>query len=356
MKIGKLFVFNLFLFTQAACVYRGYKESTLFKGSEQAETLLNQRQFTKALEIFRQLLRRAQSEKTRNHLKFRIALALKKAGRLEAAITMLEKLAHEAPAAPLAARSIYRAMLWRSGRPGNPEALFLRAELLILKYAHTVYAADALRWLVRKRLEKGDGPGEIIKYLQVLYRRVAGSPVGGNILYAAANLYHTGLKDLESASRLYGKLVRRCPKSGLRDEATMKRARILRALGRFGAAIRVLRRFQRTYQVSWFAGTYHSPYLDDAHYLLGWIYYKDLKQYGLARREFGILLDKFPLSIFRDQAMLMIAYCHHREGKISAARKSARLLLKRTLRRTYRINLKAYIKGAGALPEAKPFQ
>ena len=102
------------------------------------------------------------------------------------------------------------------------------------------------------------------------------------------------------------------PRSGLRDDAWWRAARLSRRLGDGEGAARRLRALLATREVAWGAGSYFSVWLDDAQLELGRVLRDDLGRPGEAIAAFARLPRDYPASVLRDDALWERAVTHDR--------------------------------------------
>lgn len=188
-------------------------------------------------------------------------------------------------------------------------------------------ADEALRILVRDGRRRN--ARQLDAVLAELDEPLGETGVGDNLLYARADLHERELGDPAGALALFDRLAARYPTSALRDEALWRGAALARAQGDPGGAVRRLETLLRTREESWFVGSYHSVWLDDAQLEVGRILRDDLARPRDALQAFARIERHYPASVLIDDALFETAVTHDRLGDGAAACKALLALARR---------------------------
>jgi tetratricopeptide (TPR) repeat protein len=204
------------------------------------------------------------------------------------------------------ARALTRAARLAADKLADPERAERDLWRAVTSYPDAAPADDAVRALVRL-----NRPGLRRKLLEAS-AALARSEVGDNLAFAATELIeHT---EPTRARAEYEGFAQAFPKSGLRDDALWRAARMARAAGDFRGAIADLERLTAPQREALLVGSFRSGFRDDAQLLQGRIYLEDLHDYEHAARAFERLRDETTTSTLRDDAQFFLARTHAQAG------------------------------------------
>lgn len=237
----------------------------------------------------------------------REAQLLEQLGRDREAEAAWEALPSRSGESERAARGLVRAAELNLEKLHDPERASALAWRCVEEWPDEVAADDALGLALR--VDGARDPRATLARLDTLARRFTKEDIADNLLVAAAALA-ASLGDPEGAVRRYDELDRRFPRSALLDDANYKAAEILRARGDAAGAIARLDRILRTKRKALIVGSYNAMLLDDAQLLTGRIQLDDLHDVPAALASFHRLVENYPDSNLRDDALLEIARAH----------------------------------------------
>lgn len=178
-------------------------------------------------------------------------------------------------------------------------------------------AGDALRRLLedgRKRDARA-----LADQMATVLTALAETGVADNLVWSLADLTEHELGNPAAARALYDRIPADYPGSGLRDDARWHGARISRALGDPGGAVKRLRGLLATREVAIGTGSYFSIWLDDAQLELGRVLRDDLHDLPGAIAAFERLPRDYPASILRDDALFELARTQQAAGNHTKA-------------------------------------
>jgi tetratricopeptide (TPR) repeat protein len=211
--------------------------------------------------------------------------------------------------APSRARGLLRAGQLRLDR-GEERRAYQLLWRVVTETPDEAFAADALSLLLRDGRRRD--PAQLHAVLLQLLERLAATELGDNLLFALADLAEEDRRDPRLARSRYDALAAGYPRSGLRDDAWWRAARLSRQLGDGQGAARRLRALLATREVAWGAGSYFSVWLDDAQLELGRVLRDDLGRPADAVAAFARLPRDYPASVLRDDALWERAVTHDR--------------------------------------------
>ncbi len=154
-----------------------------------------------------------------------------------------------------------------------------------------------------------------VDWLEAAAERHADASVGDNALWWAAQAAIRRFGDVGRGRRLLRALTRRFPGSPYVDDALWLLGALYRALGdsaRAEACYASLVEIRG--ESSWFVGSYHSVYLDDAALWIGHLRF-DRGELAGARAAYRWLLSRLETSTLRDDAWWGIASAEARLGQ-----------------------------------------
>lgn len=243
------------------------------------------------------------------------ARALARAGRTREAAEAYEalppKLESARAGAALAAAGTQRLLL------GEDELAYRHFWRVLTEYPDSAAADDALRYLVDDGGKRA--PRQLYEVLLRLYPRLAGAMIGDNLLYAAAGLAAGPLGDEAAALGLYDRLLEAHAKSALWDDSAWRAAGIARRLEDPRGALRRYRALTARREVAWLAGSYFSPWMDEAQLEIGRVLRDELAEPRPAIDEFARVGKLYPDSILRDDALWERARTEADVGETAAA-------------------------------------
>jgi tetratricopeptide (TPR) repeat protein len=211
------------------------------------------------------------------------------------------------------------------GRQRRALALYRRT---LLDFPGEVAGEDALRrWLELQPRVSGEGASGLVRALIALQRRLRGTPLADDILFAAARIY-LRQGDREQARRLFDRLWRADSRSPLWDDALWQAGQILEQQRRWSEAIDRYRRLVASRKQAYLVGSYNSVHLDDAQLRIGLIRLERLADPRGAIAALQTLRDEFRDSILRDDAQWWIARAQLQLGQPGAACAALRRLVR----------------------------
>ena len=170
-------------------------------------------------------------------------------------------------------------------------------------------AGDVVATLVRDaRVRNVD---QLTLQLTHLLSPLAETAIADNLLWALADLAEHEHRDAPLARSYYDRIYLDHPSSGMRDDARWHAARLSRQLNDGAGAAARLRGLLSTREVAFGTGSYFSIWLDNAQLELGRVLRDDLHQTVAAADAFAQLLQDYPASPLRDDALFELAATLH---------------------------------------------
>ncbi|HKA90869.1 MAG TPA: tetratricopeptide repeat protein [Haliangiales bacterium] len=182
----------------------------------------------------------------------------------------------------------------------------------IATYPDEAAADDALRIVVADGRRRN--PRQLLEALDRLYRGLARTGLGDNLLWEEAIVLHEDLHDEPRALATLDRLVAIYPQSPTLDEALWLAGQIARGLGDAAGALRRLRLLLATREPPNRIGSYISPYLPKSQMTIGLILRDDLRRPADAIPELRRVISNFPESIYLDDSLYEIAVAYDRLG------------------------------------------
>src|SRR5262249_42147958 len=179
-------------------------------------------------------------------------------------------------------------------------------------YPAEAAADDALRIGVADGRRRN--PRQLLEALDRLYRGLARTGLGDNLLWEEAIVLHEDLHDEPRALATLDRLVAIYPQSPTLDEALWLAGQIARGLGDAAGALRRLRLLLATREPPNRIGSYISPYLPKSQMTIGLILRDDLRRPADAIAELRRVISNFPESIYLDDSLYEIAVAYDRLG------------------------------------------
>ncbi|MBP9087513.1 MAG: tetratricopeptide repeat protein [Kofleriaceae bacterium] len=170
-------------------------------------------------------------------------------------------------------------------------------------------AGDVVATLVRDARVRN--VEQLAVQLTELLTSLSETDIADNILWALADIAEHERHDPTLARSHYDRIYLDHPTSGMRDDARWHAARLSRQLGDGTGAATRLRGLLRTREVAFGTGSYFSVWLDNAQLELGRVLRDDLHQGVNAADAFAQLLDDYPASPLRDDALFEVAITLH---------------------------------------------
>jgi len=277
-----------------------------------------------ALAIYRQMLARCATQPLPKDdcatAQIRIAEVLEEEGLVDDAVAAwLEVPARTSQPLPKARATARAAHLLETRDPKRAEAL---AEQTIRSWPNEVPTDDALRvWM---RLIARRAPSALTAQLAAMWPSLADTELGDNVLFALGEAQEPSAAS--DAVRTWDKLVAKYRRSGLRDDALWRSARLLRQQGLPHEALSRLQIILDSRRDALIAGSYNSIWLDDAQLLKGRILLDDLGDLDGAARAFRELSDDYPESILEDDGLYYLASVERRRDVPLACKTLQRLI------------------------------
>ena len=276
----------------------------------------------KALAMYTRVSREAAKANVRALAGVRRAKILLELGRLREAVAAYLSVANgPGKGKRIGARSLYRAACIRKDRLKETDKALVLFKQVVDLYPDKVAADDALIHIVRIYRARNRLP-QLVLYLKSRFHRHRNRDVADNLLYVAAQVYEKHVGDYKSAVFLYEQIVKERPDGPLVDDANFHAAALYRKLGKPMRAIVCYQRILSTKADAWVVGSWNSVFLDNAQFQTGMIYLEDLRDLSKAVATFRRLVNDFPSSTLRDDALWWIALTELRRGRIKAAVKA----------------------------------
>jgi tetratricopeptide (TPR) repeat protein len=197
---------------------------------------------------------------------------------------------------------------------------------VIVDFPDAPGAEDALRHVVRDGRKRD--PRKLVEVLTKLREGLAGTQVDDNVLFASALLARDDLGDGAAALALFDAYTTEFPEGPLFDDAAWEAARLARAAGDAQGALDRYAKLLATRERAYVIGSYHSVWLDDAQLETGRLLRDELHDPRRAAAAFETLLDHYPTSILRDDAVWELTVTRDRLGDATAACKTLSRLAK----------------------------
>lgn len=166
-------------------------------------------------------------------------------------------------------------------------------------------AGDVVATLVRDA--RARSVEQLTLQLTNLLTPLAETDIADNLLWALADLAEHEHQDATLARSYYDRIYLDHASSGMRDDARWHAARLSRQLKDGAGAAARLRGLLSTREVAFGTGSYFSIWLDNAQLELGRVLRDDLHQPVDAANAFAQLLEDYPASPLRDDALFEIA-------------------------------------------------
>ncbi len=318
--------------------------------------------YEEALDGYVESSKRAKRKKDRLMARFRAAGVLNAMERREEAIAAYLETAEmgvaikgSQQADSLAARSLYRAGCIAYDHLGqaNPEQKVRALELwwrTMKEHPDALAADEALERVVghERRVSSSKNMASLVKKLWALFRMHREKDIADNLLWTLGEIYEKDFESAEHAVRIYEKLALREPSGPLTDDACFKTAALHRQLGNPLRSLVFYRKILETVKHSWVFRSFTSPYAPKAQLEIGIVGLNELNEPERAIRAFRRLVEKFPTSILRDNALWWIALSELRMGNIAGARRTHRELVRRFPQSRFTYQLDALIDWAPA--------
>ncbi len=235
----------------------------------------------------------------------REAQLLEEMGRDREAVAAWEALPSRSGRADRAALGFARAAEITLEKLDDPAAAAALAWRCVETYPDEVPTKDALALALRVDGERD--PKGTMERLDALAKRFPKEEIADHLVFAAAGLARK-LDDPAGAVARYDDLALRYPHSGLADDANFRAAEIVRARGDARGALGRLQRILDTKRKALIVGSYNEILLDDSQLMAGQILRDDLHDRPAALKAFQKLVDDYPDSNLRDDALLEIAH------------------------------------------------
>ena len=241
----------------------------------------------------------------------REAQLLERLGRYPEAAAAWEALPERTTDRSRAARGLVRAAEITAEKLADPSHAAASAWACVERWPDEVAADDALALALRiaLRIDGARDPRGTLARLDALAKKLLTAEIVDNLLVAAARIART-LGDFDGAVARFDEVDKRFPHSGLVDDANFQAAEILRGRGDPKGAITRLDRILHTKRRALIVGSYNAMLLDDAQLLEGQVELDDLHDVPGAIAALTKLVDNYPDSNLRDDALLEIARAH----------------------------------------------
>ena len=219
-------------------------------------------------------------------------------------------------------------------QPGEPDAAMwaragYRVGALLLERGDATAAYDAW-WRVITVLPNEPTAGDVVAtlvrdarvrsveqlttQLTALLTPLAETAVADNLLWALADIAEHEHHDAFLARSYYDQIYLDHPSSGMHDDARWHAERLSRQCNDGAGAAMRLRGLLRTREVAFGTGSYFSVWLDNAQLELGRVLRDDLQQRASAADAFAQVLDDYPASLLRDDALFEVAVTLHNDA------------------------------------------
>lgn len=299
----------LFLFLSLSCA-RTRPDGYLLAHAA-AERAYAHGRYLEAAEHWERAALSADDDKDRGEARYRRAVSLKRAGKVDDAARALDELSARSSTSERAARALFDRALIDLER-GAAETAQNRLDELLRRYPSSGLAPRALRLRLR-HIENADG--DSLRYLDGLLKAQAGTELEQHVRYAAARrVEETGR--LQEARSRYARLAELFPypRGAYWDDALWHLADLEARLGRPEHAIEVLRRMLDRREQSHGIGSYERSRYAEARYRIAELYRDALGDAKRSRQEFRRLWTEHPTSRLRDDAKWQEARLAHASG------------------------------------------
>jgi tetratricopeptide (TPR) repeat protein len=253
------------------------------------------------------------------------ASTLERAGRIPEAMKAYEELGTRFPSGDHTARAAFeRARLEIDhGDRAKGEAML---EAALFRYPASGPSREALRKVIR--IHETNAPGSGLAFTDKAMAALGKSELAEDIGYRKAELLRDAGRDVE-ARDAFIRNAQAFPYPGgtLTDDAWFHAAELSEKLGDGPAAIACLQALLAPREPSSLGqGSYERPRYSQAQFHLAEVYRDKLRDSAAARREFRKLVDKFPTSTLRDDALFQEALLAKRAGDDGETCEAARKL------------------------------
>lgn len=255
------------------------------------------------------------------------AATLERAGRVPEAMKAYEAMEKRFPSGDHAARAAFeRARLEIDhGDRAKGEAML---EAALFRYPNSGMARDVLRKVIR--IHETNAPGSGIAFTDKAMGALGKSELAENIGYRKAELLRDAGRDVEARDAFIANAEKfPYPGGTLTDDAWFHAAELSEKLGDPKTAVSCLQSLLAPREPSSLGqGSYERPRYSQAQFHLAEVYRDKLGDSAGARREFRKLVDKFPTSTLRDDALFQEALLAKRAGDEGETCDAARKLVR----------------------------
>jgi tetratricopeptide (TPR) repeat protein len=258
--------------------------------------------YREAAELWISAARFAKEPRGRAEAEYRAAVSFERARDFERAGALYARLAAEPAPNERAARAAF-ALAYLEIKQGRPEHGHALLERALLEHPNSGLAESALRRRLAY-LRDSSGSEAVLRYLETLKARIAGSELAEEVYFASARELERlsatlDARDayLETASRFP------YPTGAYWDDALYRAATCELRLGRPKAAIKHLERMLAQRELARFGGSYERMRYAQGRFLMAEIYRDKLGRADLARAEFRKVWTEHPTSLLADDAL-----------------------------------------------------
>lgn len=273
-------------------------------------------QYEAAAEHWEQARQLAPGARERDECTYRRATSLERAGKIDEARAVLLTLQQGEPGERQARAAFDRARLLIDA--GDEQRGYAELDAAIRKFPNSGLAPKAVRD-IRQDDEAKLGGEAALQHLAKLASAVGGSDLAEVLAYEQALLIDS-TRGAGAALGPYRALITRYPyPTGLYwDESILRVAAIERELGQPKRAIEWLKWMISHREESNFMGSYERHY-SKARFLMAEIWRDDLNDWQRAREEFRALVQDYPTSLLRDDALFEAARLSNAHGDATEA-------------------------------------
>ncbi|MGM0555715.1 MAG: tetratricopeptide repeat protein [Myxococcota bacterium] len=278
---------------------------------------------TTAREHYERLLETAPGAEERRYVLVELGRLAEEQGEFQDALAYYERVWSEERDDEYGGEAMYRTALIQQRHLDQAERARQTRRETIFSYPKSVSAEFAVRDLA-DYYERRGALDEIKADFEDIYARVAGTPIGDNIMFELGRvLERSGGRD-DEALGAYREVVREYNDDSLADDALWQMSKIYRRHQMWEPAMEALELCAAKMEPSWFIGDYNSPWANDARFQLGIINLLFLDRYDVAIDQFEQYLDDFPTSLFADDAAWHILEARRLLGERTAYREAMR--------------------------------
>jgi TolA-binding protein len=308
--------------------------------------------YVEAAERFSEAAEKSPRARDREEARYRQAMSLERAGRLDDARTVLGNLLVTFPGGARAARAAYDAALLDLSR-GRSDDGYHALDALVHAHPESGVAPAALRRTLEHVALSGEGAVRI--YLEALAPQAATTELAQYVDYEHARSLERG-HDFAAARAEYLRLADRYPypRGVYWDDALYRAADLDAELGAPADAVAVLERLLAEREPSFAQGSYERGRYADAQYRIGVLYRDALHDPPRARQAFERLWATHPTSRLRDDAAWNAARLAAASGDAEGACRDLRSLIAGYPESRYVACAPSLCPGIPAVPGAGP--